>query len=104
MCTLVEFGIIFGAKRLVPVATNGHLVTSFGIGLLKPAYRIMDEIIDAGLNTPYPFTVDPRPIGYENVKVGLLNKLIFSKIMYSQQKHYEDQLSKIGLKNVNANF
>ena len=62
----------------------------------------MDEIIDAGLKTPYPFTVDPRPIDYENVKVGLLNKLIFSKIMYSQQKHYEEQLSKIGLKNKNA--
>ena len=102
MRTLVEFGDIFGAKRLVPVSTNGHLVTSFGIGLLKPVYRIMDEIIDAGLKTPFPFTVDPRPIDYENVKVGLLNKLIFSKIMYSQQKHYEEQLSKIGLKNSNA--
>jgi len=99
MKTLVEFGDIFGAKRLVPVSTDGHLVTSFGIGLLKPVYRIMDEIIDAGLKTKYPFTVDPRPVDYKNVKVGLLNKLIFSKIMYSQQKHYEEQLEKIGLKN-----
>lgn len=99
MKTLVEFGDVFGAKRLVPVSTDGHLVTSFGIGLLKPVYRIMDEIIDAGLKSQYPFTVDPRPIDYKNVKVGLLNKLIFSKIMYSQQKHYEEQLEKIGLKN-----
>lgn len=98
MKTLVEFGDLFGAKRFVPVTTNGHLVTSFGIGLLKPIYRIMDEIIDAGLKTPYPFTVDPRPIDYENVKCGLLNKLIFSKVMYSKQKHYEEQLKKIGLK------
>ncbi len=102
MRTLVEFGDVFGAEELVPVTTNGHIVTSFGIGLLKPVYRIMDEIIDAGLKTPYPFTVDPRPIDYKNVKCGLLNKLIFSKIMYSQQKHYEEQLSKIGLKNKNA--
>lgn len=102
MRTLVEFGDVFGAEELVPVTTNGHLVTSFGIGLLKPVYRIMDEIIDAGLKTPYPFTVDPRPIDYKNVKCGLLNKLIFSKIMYSQQKHYEEQLLKIGLKNKNA--
>lgn len=97
--TLVEFGDVFGAEELVPVTTNGHLVTSFGIGLLKPVYRIMDEIIAAELKTPYPFTVDPRPLDYENVKCGLLNKLIFSKIMYSQQKHYEEQLEKIGLKN-----
>lgn len=99
MQTLVEFGEVFGAKKLVKVTANGHLVTSFGIGLLKPVYRIMDEIIDAGLKTKYPFTVDPRPIDYKNVKCGLLDKLIFSKIMYSQQKHYEEQLSKIGLRN-----
>ena len=102
MQTLVEFGDLYGATELVPVTTCGHLVTSFGIGLLKPVYRIMDEIIAAGLKTPYPFTVDPRPIDYKNVKCGLLDKLIFSKIMYSQQKHYEEQLSKIGLKNKNA--
>lgn len=99
MKTLVEFGDVFGAERLVPVTHDGHLVTSFGIGLLKPVYRIMDEIIDAGLKTEYPFTVDPRPLDYKNVKCGPLNKLIFSKIMYSQQKHYEEQLEKIGLKN-----
>ena len=102
MQTLVEFGDLFGAEEFVDVTTSGHLVTSFGIGLLKPVYRIMDEIIDAGLKTPYPFTMDPRPIDYENVKCGLLNKLIFSKIMYSKQKLYEEQLSKIGLKNKNA--
>ena len=99
MQTLVEFGDVFGAKRLVDVTANGHLVTSFGIGLLKPVYRIMDEIIDAGLKAQFPFTVDPRPIDYQNVKCGLLNKLIFSKIMYSEQKHYEEQLTKIGLRN-----
>ena len=102
MKTLVEFGDLFGAEEFVPVTSDGHLVTSFGIGLLKPVYRIMDEIIDAGLKTKYPFTVDPRPIDYKNVKCGLLNKLIFSKIMYSQQKHYEEQLLKIGLKNKDA--
>lgn len=100
--TLVEFGNVFGAEKLVPVTHDGHLVTSFGIGLIKPLFRIMDEIIDAGIKTKYPFTVDPRPIDYKNVKCGLLDKLIFSKIMYSQQKRYEEQLQKIGLKNING--
>lgn len=98
MRTVVEFGDVFGAKKLVPVTHDGHLVTSFGIGLLKPVYRIMDEIIAAGLKTKYPFTMDPRPIDYKNVKCNILNKLIFSKIMYSQQKHYEKQLAKVGLR------
>lgn len=98
MKTIVEFGDAFGAKRLVPVTHDGHLVTSFGIGLLKPLFRTMDELIAAGLKTKYPFTVDPRPIDYENVKCNILNKLIFSKIMYSQQARYEEQLKKLGLK------
>lgn len=96
--TLVDFGDVFGAEKLVPVTHEGHLVTSFGIGLIKPLFRIMDEIIDAGITAKLPFTVDPRPIDYKNVKCGLLNKLVFSKIMYSQQARYEEQLKKIGLK------
>ena len=98
MKTVVDFGDVFGATRLVPLTHASHFVTSFGIGLLKPLFRTMDEIIDAGIKTKEPFTVDPRPIDYENVKCGPLNKLIFSKIMYSQQKRYEEQLKKVGLK------
>lgn len=86
MQTLVEFGDLFGATEFVPVSTSGHLVTSFGIGLLKPVYRIMDEIIEAGLKTPYLFTVDPRPIDYKNVKCSILDKLIFSKNYVFQTK------------------
>lgn len=98
MKTVVEFGEVFGAKKLIPVTHEGHLVTSFGIGLIKPLFRIMDEIIDANIKSKLPFTVDPRPIDYENVKCGMLNKLIFSKIMYNQQSRYEQQLLKIGLR------
>lgn len=98
MKTVVDFGDVFGAKKLVPITHASHFVTSFGIGLLKPLFRTMDEIISAGIKTKEPFTVDPRPIDYKNVKCGLLNKLIFSKIMYKEQKRYEEQLKKIGLK------
>ncbi len=98
MKTIVDFGNVFEAKRLVPITHASHFVTSFGLGLLKPLYRINEEIISAGIKTKEPFTIDPRPIDYTNVKCGLLNKLVFSKIMYSKQKDYEDQLKKIGLK------
>lgn len=96
--TVVDFGDVFGANKLVPITHASHFVTSFGIGLLKPLFRTMDEIIDAGIKTKEPFTVDPRPIDYVNVKCNLLNKLVFSKIMYKEQKRYEEQLKKIGLK------
>lgn len=98
MRTIVEFGEVFGAKKLVPVTHDGHLVTSFGIGLIKPLFRTMDEIIGAGIKAKFPFTVDPRPIDYDNVKCNILEKLIFSKIMYSQQERYEGQLRQVGLK------
>ncbi|HKL94285.1 MAG TPA: aconitase X [Clostridia bacterium] len=103
METLVMFGDIFGAKKLVPVThKDGHLVTSFGVGLLKPLYRTMDRLIKDGLKTQGNFTVDPRPIDEENVKYGVLDKLVLKKFMYSAQERYEKQLKAIGLKNENA--
>ncbi len=103
METLVRFGDVFGAEKLVPVThKQGHLVTSFGIGLLKPLFRTMDELIVAGLKAEGGFTVDPRPIDYDNVKCNPLNKLVFSKIMYSRQADYEAQLAKVGLRDRDA--
>lgn len=103
MQTLVKFGDIFGAKRLAPVThKDGHLVTSFGIGLMKPLFRTMDRIIAEGVTTQGCFTVDPRPIDYANVKCNPLEKLVFDKILYGRQASYEEQLSKVGLKDANA--
>jgi|CZCB01.1.fsa_nt_gi predicted aconitase len=97
--TVVMFGEIFGAKRLVPITHNsGHLVTSFGIGILAPLYRTMDELINAGIKVKGDFTVDPRPLDYKNVKCTMLEKLLFNKILYSKQEQYESQLKKVGLK------
>jgi len=103
METIVMFGDIFEAPRLVKVAHDeGHLVTSFGIGLLKPLFATMDKLNEAGIKTKGAFTVDPRPLDYENVKCNLLEKLVFSKVLYSQQKRYEAQLMKVGLRDKNA--
>lgn len=73
METLVMFGDIFGATKLVPVThKQGHLVTSFGIGLLKPLFSTMDKLIAAGLKAEGGFSVDPRPLDYANVKCNPL--------------------------------
>lgn len=103
METIVMFGDIFGAKRLLPVThKQGHLVTSFGIGLLKPLFKTMDKLIADGIKTDGTFTVDPRPMDFDNVKCNFLEKLVFKKILYSQQERYEEQLTKVGLKNKNS--
>lgn len=98
METLVRYGDIFDAPELVPVTHGcGHLVTSFGMGLLKPVFRICDEMIDAGLKVEGGFTMDPRPVDYKNVKCNLLEKAVFNLVMYGKQKEYEERLTKLGM-------
>lgn len=96
MKTLVMYGETFGATKMVPVTgKGGHLVTSFGLSVLKPVYDLMDQLIEGGAVSRQPFSVDPRPLD-SNVPSNLLQKLLFN-IMYSKQNDYEEQLSRIGL-------
>lgn len=101
MKSIVLYGEAFGAKRLVPITGPVHLVTSFGIPILVPVFEMMEELITSGLTALEPFTVDPRPLDYKNVKCNIAEKIVF-KIMYGKQKEYEDQLKKVGLKDSNA--
>lgn len=96
MKTLVMYGETFGATKMVPVtSTGGHLVTSFGLSVLKPVYNLMDQLIEGNAVSLQPFSVDPRPLD-PHVPANLLQKLFFN-IMYSKQDDYEVQLSKMGL-------
>lgn len=98
MEVLVRYGDLFHADSLVPVThKKSHFVTSFGISMLKPVYPLMDELIANGLKVEEGFTMDPRPLDYQNVSCGPLERFVFSKIMYGKQKDYEAQLEKIGL-------
>lgn len=101
MKSIVLYGEAFGAKRLVPVNGSVHLVTSFGIPILEPVFDMMEELISNGLVTEKPFTVNPRPLDYKNIKCGPIKKVAF-KIMYGKQNEYEQQLSKVGLKDCNS--
>lgn len=98
METIVRYGDMFEASRLVKVTHGqGHLVTSFGLSLLKPVYRTMDELIEAGLKVKDGFTIDPRPYDFGNTPCSLLDKLIIKTVLYGKQKAYEEQLGKLGL-------
>lgn len=101
MKSLVMYGEVFNAKRMVPINAPSHFVTSFGISIMKAVFDIMDEINNEGITTIDKFTVDPRPLDYANVKCNPLEKLVFG-IMYGKQDDYEEQLRKTGLKDSNA--
>ncbi len=101
--TIVLFGDIFGAKRLVPVThKDTHLVTSFGMGVLKPLYACMEKLTSEGIKAQGYLTLDPRPTDFTNVKCNIVEKIVFNKVMYSMQDTYEDYLKKLGLKNDKA--
>ena len=102
MKTLVMYGDTFGADKMVPVTSEyNHLVTSFGLKMMKPVFDLMQQLIDAGVVSSQQFSVDPRPVD-KNVPANFLQNFIFNKIMYSKQESYEKQLSELGLMNEDA--
>ena len=97
MKTLVMYGETFGATKMVPVTSEmGHLVTSFGLGVMKPVYELMDKLIADGCVSGQKFSVDPKPLD-KNVPSDLLKNLVFNKFMYNSQASYDEQLRKLGL-------
>ncbi len=102
MKTLVMYGETFGADKMVPVTSNyNHLVTSFGLKMMKPVFDLMQQLIDAGAVSGQRFSVDPRPLD-KNVPANFLQNFIFNNFMYSKQEEYEQQLQKLGLMNEDA--
>ena len=97
MKTLVMYGEAFDADKMVPVTSEyNHLVTSFGLKMMKPVFELMQQLIDAGAVSGQKFSVDPRPLD-KNVPANFLQNFIFNKIMYATQDSYEQQLKELGL-------
>ena len=102
MKTLVMYGDAFGADKMVSVTSEyNHLVTSFGLKMMKPVFELMQQLIDAGAVSGQQFSVDPRPVD-KNVPANFLQNFIFNKIMYATQESYENQLKELGLMNKDA--
>ena len=102
MKTLVMYGDAFGADKMVSVTSEyNHLVTSFGLKMMKPVFDLMQQLIDAGAVSGQKFSVDPRPLD-KNVPANFLQNFIFNNFMYSKQAEYESQLQQLGLMNEDA--
>jgi len=97
METIIRYGELFGATKLVKVTSDyNHLVTSFGLKALGPVYDLMDKLIAEGAISKQKFSCDPRPLD-KNVPKNFLQNFIFNKFMYSKQDFYENQLKQLGL-------
>ena len=98
METLVRYGEIFGAEKMVPVTGDyGHLVLSFGLTFLGPVFDLYQKLIDDGCLSGQKFTCDPRPYD-KNVPQSLLQKAV-AKVVFGKQARYEKQLEQLGILN-----
>lgn len=97
MRTLVMYGDAFHAEKMVDVSSEyNHLVTSFGLKMMKPVFDLMQQLIDAGAVSQQAFSVDPRPVD-KNVPANFLQNFVFKNFMYATQESYEQQLRELGL-------
>jgi len=97
MKTLIMYGETFGADRMADITSEyGHLVTSFGLSVMKPVYELMAKLIEEGAVSSQPFTVDPRPLD-PKIPTNLIQNIFF-KVMYSSQSLYDKQLVSLGIK------
>lgn len=99
--TVVRYGEIFGADRLAELDGPIHVVTSMGMTGLDAAFDLLDELIDAGLTTTRPFTVDPRPFDFDAVPYTEREKRDLLAL-YAHQDRYEEQMRRLGIKSDDA--
>jgi hypothetical protein len=61
MKTVVAYGQMFGATKLVDLDAAPHLAMSWGTNVVMPFLKIYQQFADAGIKTYAPFTSDPKP-------------------------------------------
>jgi len=86
MKTLISYGEVFGAKRLVPVKSC-HLAGSFGIVMIKSYCLILERLVSEGARVKVLTTINPRP----GARLNLMNRFAFLK-----QARLERLLEKLG--------
>jgi len=85
--TLIRYGEVFGARRLVPIS-RAHLVGSFGIVFFKGCFDVLERLADEGARFKVKTTVNPRP-GRE---YSIINRLTFFK-----QRRLDATLERLGV-------
>jgi hypothetical protein len=100
--TLVLYGEALGAERLVDINGDGHFVIAWATPGIAPSFELLDELVDAGLKTRLPFTLDPSaPLDFENwsLRPDQENQLVE---MYQDQERYNERMLQLGLRDRDA--
>lgn len=86
MKTLISYGEVFGAKRLVPVKSC-HLTGTFGIVMIKSYCLILERLVSEGARVKVLSTTNPRP----GANLNIMNRFAFLK-----QARLERLLERLG--------
>lgn len=102
MKTLVLYGQALGAERFVDIEGDGHFAIPFAIPGIGPRLEMLDELVEAGLKTKYPFTLDPKaPLDFENLGLSPGQEQAFDE-MFRNQERYDEGMQQLGLRDKEA--
>ena len=93
--TVVAYGQLFGADKLVDLGGAPHHAVSWGSDGLEPLLKIYKQLADAGLKTYAPFTADPKPMDPVHLPVTKAEQAAVDKI-YDRMDELEELNMKLG--------
>jgi predicted aconitase len=102
MRTLVRYGELLEAERFVEIEGPGHFAIHHVLPGIGPRLEMLDELAQAGLCTPYPFTLDPRPpLDFVNLGLSHEQVKVFQE-MFRGQDHFDRRMQQLGLRDREA--
>ncbi len=96
MKTIVTYGELFGAEKLVDLNGPVHMAMSWGSAAVAPFLDIFDKFVESGMKTYRPFTTDPKPMDFENLDPGPEKRKVVAET-YPNQERLEELYLKLGL-------
>jgi predicted aconitase len=96
MNTVVTYGNIMGATKLVDLQAAPHLALAWGTKGFLPFIKIFKTLADAGLKSYAPFTSNPRGMDHENLDPGQEKRDIMNKT-HAYNDLLEEAYEKLGM-------
>jgi predicted aconitase len=98
MQTLVLYGRALNAERFVEIEWGGHFALHHVLPGIGPRLEMLQELVDAGLKTRIPFTVDPfPPLDFENLALSPEQQRLFTQTFASQER-FNRLMLRLGLR------
>ena len=96
--TVVGYGRLFGATKMVDLDCAPHMAMSWGSDGVEPFLKIYKQLADAGLRTYAPFTADPKPMDPVDLPVTPEEQAAVDRI-YCRMDELEEINLRLGMVN-----